>query len=253
MLLAASPIWAGAAAGALLGAIAGSFIATLVIRLPQGRGIGGRSACDNCGRQLSAIELVPMLSYAWLRGQCRSCAHPIHPRHPLIELAAAALGAVAFAFMPGWAGVAGALFAWMLLALAVLDSEHLWLPDMLTLPLLGMGLASAIVVDEPSIGDRLIGAAAAYCVLGLIAWTYKRMRGRDGLGGGDPKLFAAIGAWLGWEPLPVVLLGASLIGFASIGVAMLRGKSFGADTRVPLGTMLAIAAWPVWLATTVGA
>jgi len=253
MLLAALPPWAGAAAGALLGAIAGSFIATLVIRLPQGREIGGRSACDKCGRQLLVIELVPILSYAWLRGRCRSCAHPIHPRHPLIELAAAALGAVAFAFIPGWDGVAGALFAWTLLALAVLDSEHLWLPDMLTLPLLVMGLASSFVVDEPSIGDRLIGAAAAYGALGLIAWAYKRMRRRDGLGGGDPKLFAAIGAWLGWEPLPLVLLGASFIGLALIGVAMLRGKSVGADTRVPLGTLLAIAAWPVWLATTAGA
>lgn len=236
-------------AGALLGAIVGSFVATLVIRLPQGRGLGGRSECDRCGRQLRAIELVPILSYALLRGRCTSCAQPIHRRHPLIELAAAALGATAFALAPGWSGVAGALFGWILLALAVLDAEHLWLPDVLTVPLLAGGLAGAFVVGQPSIGDRLIGAAAGYCGLFLIAWAYKRARGRDGLGGGDPKLFAAIGAWLGWAPLPLVLLGASLIGLLSVGLAMLRGKSVGADTRIPLGTLLALAAWPVWLAS----
>ena len=124
--------------------------------------------------------------------------------------------AVSLVLVPGWLGLAGALFGWVLLTLALLDAGHFWLPDKLTLPLLLLGLA---IVNEPPLLHRLIGAAAGYAVLALIALAYRAARGREGLGGGDPKLLAAIGAWLGWQALPFVLLAASLAGLAWAGIA----------------------------------
>ena len=236
---------AAIAGGFVLGALIGSFIATLVLRWPQGRSvIVGRSQCDNCGKTLGPLELVPLLSFALSKGRCRSCGGRIDPRHFWIELAAAVIGAVSLALVPGWQGLAGALFGWVLLGLALLDAEHFWLPDKLTLPLLLLGL---IVAREPSLLDRLIGAAAGYAVLALIAFGYRAARGREGLGGGDPKLLAAIGAWLGWQALPFILLAASLAGLGWAVIAALRGRPMSGQDRLPLGTLMAVAAWPIWL------
>jgi leader peptidase (prepilin peptidase)/N-methyltransferase len=162
-------------------------------------------------------------------------------------LGAALIGAVSLASAPGWEGVCGAVFGWMLLALALLDAEHFWLPDALTLPLLGLGLGASFLVPQPWLGDRLIGAAAGYAMLALIALAYAAVRRRKGLGGGDPKLLAAIGAWLGWQALPFVLLAASLGGLGWAGVSALRGKPMSGQDRLPLGTLMALAAWPIWL------
>ena len=231
------------AGGFVLGALIGSFIATLVLRWPQGRSvIAGRSHCDACGKILGPLELVPLLSFALSKGRCRSCGGRIDRHHFWVELAAAAIGAVSL--VPGWQGLAGALFGWVLLTLALLDVEHFWLPDRLTLPLLLVGL---IIANEPPLIHRLIGAAAGYAVLALIALTYRAARGREGLGGGDPKLLAAIGAWLGWQALPFVLLAASLTGLGWAGIAALRGRAMSGQDRLPLGTLMAVAAWPIWL------
>jgi len=219
-------------------------VGALALRWPAGRSIAaGRSACDGCGATLRAWELVPLASYLALRGRCARCAGAIDPRQPLAELGGLCVGAAALAVAPGWTGLAGALFGWALLALALLDAGHFWLPDKITLPLAAGGLALGL----GDITDRLIGLGAGWLSLTLISLAYARARGRVGLGAGDAKLFAAIGAWLGWRDLPTVLLVASLAGLAWALAARLRGKAISAATRLPLGTLLALAAFPLWL------
>ncbi|HEX8263303.1 MAG TPA: A24 family peptidase, partial [Allosphingosinicella sp.] len=140
-----------------------------------------------------------------------------------------------------------ALFGWWLFLLAALDVEQEWLPDRLTWPLLAAGLAAAWGGFGPTLESRLIGAAAGFAGLFLIARLYRRLRGREGLGGGDPKLLAAIGAWLGWTQLPFVLVGAGLLGLAALLVRRLRGEAVAPTDRLPLGALMALAAWPIWI------
>jgi leader peptidase (prepilin peptidase)/N-methyltransferase len=240
-----------AALAAMGGLILGSFIAALSWRWPRGLSIvHGRSRCDSCHAPLAVGDLVPLLSHLWLRSRCRSCRAPIPPRHLLIELAAATLTTTAALLAPDLQGLALAAFGLALLTLAVLDLEHFWLPDRLTLPLLATGLLLGLLPGlfmPPPFPDRLIGAVAGYASLAFIALAYKKARGQHGLGGGDPKLFAAIGAWLGWTALPFVLLGASLLGLLAVLVARLRGQRLAADTPLPFGALLAAAAWPLAL------
>ena len=234
--------------GAGLGLIAGSFLATASLRWPQGRSVlRGRSACDACAAPLRPAELVPLVSYAALRGRCRRCGARIDPRHPAIELAAALLGAVALVAHPGPLGLVTALFGWWLLLIATLDLEHLWLPDRLTLPLLVLGLAAAWGGFGPPLLERAAGAAIGWAALFLIAWLYRRLRGREGMGGGDPRLLGALGAWVGAWQLPAILLGAGLLGLAAVATMRLRGESVTATSRLPLGTLMVLAAWPIWL------
>jgi leader peptidase (prepilin peptidase) / N-methyltransferase len=236
------------AAGLLLGAIAGSFLATVLIRWPQGRSaLGGRSCCDVCEAPLGVRDLVPILSFAMSRGRCRQCDARIDRRHIAVEIAAALIGLVALLAHPLPLAAISALLGWWLLLIAMLDLEQQWLPNRLTLPLIPLGLATAGAGFGPPLIDRAAGAAIGWLVLALIAWSYRRLRGRDGMGGGDPKLFAAIGAWLGVWQLPFVLLGAGLAGLAAILLMRLRGESVDATTRLPLGTLMAVAAWPLWL------
>ncbi len=243
---AAAAIWAPALCGVVLGAVIGSFVATLVLRWPAGRDLGGRSACDGCGAQLRPSELVPLLSYALQGGRCRRCTERIDPTHVVIEGLCALAGGAAFGLVPGAAGWAGALFGWLLVALAALDFKHFWLPDRLTGALAVLGLASGLAGLDPALGDRLIGGAAGFATLWLIGASYRKWRQREGLGAGDPKLFGAIGLWIGWQALPLVLLGASGVGLSvALGMA-LRGKVSG-ETRLPLGTLLAVAAFPAWI------
>jgi leader peptidase (prepilin peptidase) / N-methyltransferase len=236
------------AIGFLLGAIIGSFLATAAIRWPQQRqAMTGRSACDHCGRKLGLFDLVPIVSFLIRRGRCATCGGAIDRKHLLIEVVAALIGAVSFAIAPGLAGVGGAVFGWTLLLLAVLDVEHFWLPNCATYLLALLGIAFGAAGMPPFPNDRLIGLAAGFAVLWLVGAAYKLIRKREGLGGGDPKLFGAIGAWLGWAALPYVLLLAGLAGLASVLVARARGREVTATTRLPLGALLAVAAWPVWL------
>jgi len=230
------------------GAIVGSFLAALVVRWPEGRSVmRGRSACDGCARTLDAVELVPLLSAARSRGRCRTCGAAIDPVHWQVEAAAALVGAVAGWVAPCTAGVAGAGFGWLLVALAVLDARHLWLPDPLVALLALGGLASGLAGIEPVLVDRLIGGAGGFALLWGVAAGYRRWRGREGLGGGDPKLFGAIGLWLGWRLLPAVLVVAGLVGLGVVAVAWARGRRMAADDALPLGTLLAVAAYPAWL------
>jgi leader peptidase (prepilin peptidase)/N-methyltransferase len=240
---------AGAVAvGFILGAIIGSFLAAILIRWPQGRSISrGRSHCDRCGRRLGIAELIPLLSWILLRGRCRHCGASIDRRHLAIELGAAMIALTAILAHPLPLAFFTALLGWWLFLLAALDVEHHWLPDRLTLPLIPAGLLAAAAGIGPALADRAIGALAGFATLAAIAWIYRHVRNRDGLGGGDPKLLAAIGAWLGWTQLPFVLLGAGLVGFALLALKRLRGGAISPGDRLPLGTLMVVAAWPIWL------
>ena len=233
---------------AILGAILGSFIATLVIRWPDGRSVmTGRSQCDACDVVLRPRDLVPLLSAMVARGRCRTCGAGIDPVHWQIELAAVWIGGVAGLVVPGPAGLAGAVFGWLLLALAALDVTEFWLPDRLTGTLALAGLATGLVGVEPCLSDRLIGGVAGFGALWAIGAGYEMLRGREGLGGGDPKLLGAIGLWLGWAMLPAVLLLAAMTGLALVGIGMMLGRRASLVDRVPFGALLAIAAYPAWL------
>ncbi|WP_439539523.1 prepilin peptidase [Sphingomonas sp.] len=231
----------------ILGAVFGSFIATVAIRWPQGRSaLQGRSACDGCDKALAAHELIPIFSWVIQRGHCRACGNPIHLAHPATEVAGLAIGVAAGLVAPGWEGVAGAVFGWLLLALAALDLAAFWLPNVLTGGLAVTGIIDGIFF-EPGWIDRILGALIGFGLLYLVAFTYRHVRKREGLGGGDPKLFGAIGLWLGASMLAPVLLGASVTGLAVALGLKLSGREIGMTSRLPLGTLLAIAAFPAWL------
>ncbi len=236
-----------AIAGAVLGLIAGSFLSTLVVRWPAGRGLGGRSACDGCDATLGVRDLVPLLSYVVRRGRCARCAAPIDLIHPVMELACAVAGAAALGLMPSGQGLAGAVFAWLLITLAAIDLRHFWLPDGLTALVAGGGLATGLLGSAPSLDDRLIGGATGFGALVLIAVGYRVVRKRDGMGGGDPKLLGAIGLWTGWQPLPGLMIAASMLGLAAALVMAVRGRAITGATQLPLGTLMAAAAIPIWL------
>jgi leader peptidase (prepilin peptidase)/N-methyltransferase len=231
----------------VLGAVIGSFLATIAVRWPQDRSVmRGRSACDGCGRTLRAPELVPLLGWALGRGRCRACGARINALHPAIEAGCAAIGVAAALVATPPVALAGAAFGWLLLVLAVMDARDFWLPDPLVAALAAAALAGAWVAPPP-LAERAIGGAGGFAMLWLVAAGYRRWRGREGLGGGDPKLFGAIGLALGWRMLPAVLLVAGLVGLGWVAVARVRGRRIAADDALPLGTLLAIAAYPAWL------
>ena len=231
----------------LLGGVFGSHIATVALRWPEGRSaMRGRSACDGCGRTLRAFELLPIASYLVQRGRCRSCAKPIAPSHFGSEAIGVAIGVAAGVLAPGVEGVAGAVFGWLLLALGAIDRVAFVLPDPLNAALALAGLATGLVGLQPAPAERLIGGAAGFGSLWLVAVAYRRLRGRIGLGGGDPKLMGAIGLWLGWRPLPGVLLAACLLGLGWVLLRAAQGRRMGAVDRMPFGTLLAPAAFAMW-------
>lgn len=241
-----SDAFAWAAGLGLLGAILGSFLATLAVRWVDGRTIGGRSACDGCGRTLHAVELIPIVGALALHGRCRTCGAAIDPLHLSVELACLAIGASAGWVAPGAGGLAGAAFGWLLATLAAIDWRAFWLPDRLVAPLALVGLAGGLAGIEPPLADRLIGGAVGFLLLFAVAAAYRRLRGRAGMGGGDPKLFGAIGLALGWRLLPAVIVVAGLVGLGLVAFRASRGQAMAADAALPLGTLLAIAAYPAW-------
>ncbi len=224
----------------------GSFVGVIVRRLPAGRPIAwGRSQCETCGHILSPRDLVPILSFLWLRGRCRSCAARIAPDHLGLELAAIAVAASAAWGEPDAATLwADCGLGWTLLALACIDWTHLRLPDVLTLPLLLAGLAATAALDPVAAPDHAAAAAIGYIAMRLLAVGYRLWRGRDGLGGGDAKMLAASGAWVGLAGLGPLILVAAL---AAIAVTALRAGRLRANTVVPFGTFLALGTWLVRL------
>lgn len=245
----AFPFGMGVALAALIGLVLGSFIATLVLRWPAGRSVMGRSQCDGCQRTLGATELVPLLSALWMRGRCRGCGARIDPFHAYVELASALIGGLALAILSGTAGWLWALFGWLLLPLALLDARHFWLPDRLSAVLAVVGLLLAGPLLGTPLLDRWIGALVGGLALALIAWAYRRTRGGDGMGGGDPKLVAAIGCWVGWQALPLMLVLASLGGIVWALVGQRKGDQPLGQRRIPFGMFACTAAFavvPAW-------
>jgi leader peptidase (prepilin peptidase)/N-methyltransferase len=226
----------------VLGAVFGSFIATYALRWPERSALAGRSSCDGCGKRLSAGELVPLVSWALLRGRCQACGGTIAGTHPLAEALGVAIGVTAALVAPGSHGLAGAVFGWQLLALGLVDARLMRLPNGLTAGLAVTGMVAGVLGAPPVLADRVIGGVAGLAVLWAIAAVYRRARGRVGLGGGDAKLLGAIGLWLGWRALAPVVLGASVLG---LGWALARRMR--ADDRLPLGTLLAVAAFGWWV------
>ncbi len=234
----------------LLAPFIGSFLGVLIRRLPAGQAfVRGRSACESCGHALGVSDLIPLLSFLALRGRCRHCAAPIGRFHPAVELAA-----VAAAVMAAWAIEddmpllwAACGLGWALLALAWIDAEHMRLPDILTLPLLLAGLAVTWWQDPDALPAHALGAAAGYISLSFTAFAYRRLRGREGIGLGDAKLLGAAGAWLGWQPLPWVVLLAALTGIGMALWLQLRGATMTHTTALPFGPCLAVATWAIFL------
>ncbi len=219
----------------------GSLLGVLIRRLPDGRPVFlARSECESCGRALGPLDLVPLASFAALGGACRRCGARIARFHPAVEMAALAVAAWAASADDGWRLVGDCVLGWGLLALAWIDWETFLLPDALTLPLLVAGLGEAWLIAPGEIGTRAAGAAAGWFGLWALAFAYRRVRGREGLGEGDAKLLGAAGAWLGWPALPWVLFAAALAGLAQAGVAALRGARMTGGTAIPFGPALAL-------------
>lgn len=250
----------------LLGLLVGSFLNVVIHRLPlmlqrdwqqECAELNGqpptelppfnlctpRSRCPHCQHQLSALDNIPLLSWCWLRGRCRYCQAGISTRYPLVELAAAALAALAlWRFGASPQLLAALLFSWMLLCMTLIDIDHLLLPDSLTLPLLWLGLLLNINELFVSLSSAVLGAAIGYGILWSLFWLFKLATGKEGMGYGDFKLLAAIGAWFGWQALLPVLLLASLVG-SVLGLALMASKRLGEDRVLPFGPALALAGW----------
>ena len=202
-----------------------------------------RSACPHCGHAITAMENIPLLSWLWLKGRCRECQAPISARYPLVELLTALLSlVVAATFPPGWALLAALLLTWVLVALTFIDLDKMLLPDQLTLPLLWGGLLFNLTGGFVPLADAVIGAMAGYLVLWSLYWAFKLLTGKEGMGYGDFKLLAALGAWLGWQALPIVLLLSSLVG-AIIGISLILLRNHHQGKPIPFGPYLAIAGW----------
>jgi len=249
-------------AAAVIGLCVGSFLNVVIHRLPkmmergwaaqcaelQGREpepqprydlVVPRSACPSCGHAISALENVPVLSWLALRGRCKGCGTRISVRYPIVELAGgvAALAAV-WKFGPTWTGLAACAFLWTLIALAFIDADTQLLPDDLTLPLLWGGLVANLFGLFVPLASAVIGAVAGYLALWSIYWLFKLIRGKEGMGYGDFKLLAALGAWLGWPMLPQIVLVSSVLGAVGGLAAMaLQGRDRAAP--LPFGPWLA--------------
>ncbi|MDR0780829.1 MAG: A24 family peptidase [Pseudomonadales bacterium] len=262
-LLRAQP-WLALVCTAVLGLIVGSFLNVVVQRLPrmlerdwqrQSREMLGLevqeealfnlalppSQCPACRHPLRVRDNLPLVGYLLLRGRCRHCHGAISPRYPLLEALTALLGVVVVAhFGLSWQTVFALCFIWALLALAAIDLEQQLVPDTLTQPLLWLGLLLNTQHLFVSPGNAIIGSAAGYLLLWSVYWIFKLLSGREGLGQGDLKLLAALGAWLGWQALPLIVLLSSLSG-ALTGLALIALRGRDRHAPLPFGPFLATA------------
>ena len=200
-----------------------------------------RSACPGCGSPITALQNIPILSYALLRGKCAACKIPISIRYPLVEALTGLLtGFLAWHYGVTWTMVFAVAYLWALLALTFIDADTTLLPDDITLPLLWLGLLINTADVFTSIGSATVGAVAGYLILWSVYWAFKLITGKEGMGYGDFKLLAAIGAWLGWQLLPLVILLSAAVGTV-VGIAgiVMKGRDKGA--KLPFGPYLAAA------------
>jgi len=202
-----------------------------------------RSRCPHCGHAITAMENIPVVSYLFLKGRCAGCGKPISARYPLVELATGVLsGITAWHFGFGWAAGAALVLTWALVALSVIDFDHQLLPDDITLPFLWIGLLlnlGDLFTDSTS---SVIGAMAGYLSLWSIYMLFKIVTGKEGMGYGDFKLLAMLGAWLGWQALPVIIVLSSMVGAVlGIGLILFRGRD--KNIPIPFGPYLAAAGW----------
>lgn len=249
---------------ALFGLIVGSFLNVVIHRLPnmmqrefdndvaQANGqppphterynlMLPHSNCTACGHRITAMENIPVISYLLLRGKCSACKAPISLRYPLVELLTGALSALLiWHFGSGWTGLAALVFAWLLITMTFIDADTQFLPDDLTYPLLWAGLLVNINGTFAPLQDAVIGAAAGYLALWSVYWAYKLATGKEGMGYGDFKLLAALGAWLGWTMLPTIILLSSIVG-AVVGIGLIVFARHSRDKVIPFGPYLAAA------------
>jgi len=201
------------------------------------------SHCPHCDHQIRAWENIPLVSWLALRGKCSSCRAPISARYPLVELLCGLLSAyVAWHFGFSWQAGAMLLLTWGLLAMSMIDVDHQLLPDSIVLPLLWLGLIVNSFGLFASLPDALWGAVAGYLSLWSVYWMFKLVTGKEGMGYGDFKLLAMLGAWGGWQVLPLTILLSSVVG-AVLGTIMLRLQKAESGTAIPFGPYLAIAGW----------
>jgi leader peptidase (prepilin peptidase)/N-methyltransferase len=248
----------------ILGLLIGSFLNVVIFRLPKmmqresdnyvahesGKELPHperynlilpRSACPSCGHQITALENIPVLSYMIIGGKCTSCKAPISKRYPIIEAITGLLSAfMIWHFGSGLPGLAAMIFVWFLVSMTFIDADTQLLPDDLTLPLLWGGLLINIFSTFTSLESAVIGAAAGYLSLWSVYWLFKLATGKEGMGYGDFKLLAALGAWMGWSMLPLIILLSSAVG-AIIGISMIVLGKLGKGKPIPFGPYLAIA------------
>lgn len=237
----------GLVVAALFGLTVGSFLNVVIHRLPLGESlVSPRSRCPSCGAPIAAWDNVPVLSWLILLGRCRRCRAPISFRYPAVELANGALWALAFRFAPSWGDLAsGALLASLCLALMGIDYDHQILPDVLTLPGIAAGLALSFVSVQRTPLAAAIGAAVGAGGLFLVAFTYEKLAGHEGMGLGDVKMLGMIGAFLGPWGVLVTILAASVSG-SIVGIVLILSKGGDGKTKLPFGVFLAIGAVGAW-------
>ena len=200
-----------------------------------------RSRCPHCGHQITMLENIPVLSWLFLRGRCSACKASIGIRYPIVELTAGLAAAFcAWRFGPGLAAMGAMVFIWTVLASSLIDADTQLLPDAMTLPLLWLGLLLNLGATYTDLRSAVIGAAAGYLCLWSVYWIFKLATGKEGMGFGDFKLLAAIGAWLGWSVLPVVILLSSVVG-AVVGIGLIVFMRHGREVPIPFGPYLGAA------------
>jgi leader peptidase (prepilin peptidase)/N-methyltransferase len=202
-----------------------------------------RSRCPKCGHKIQPHENIPVLSYLFLRGKCSACKVRISPRYPLVELLTAVIFVITIAhFGPTMQGVTALLLAAFLIAMAGIDLDHQLLPDNLTLPLLWAGLFLNVFHVYTDLASSVVGAIVGYLVLWTIYHLFRLLTGKEGMGYGDFKLLSALGAWMGWQMLPLVVLLSSVVG-AGVGIVMLSSGRMKRDKPMPFGPYIAAAGW----------
>jgi leader peptidase (prepilin peptidase)/N-methyltransferase len=209
-----------------------------------------RSRCPSCNELITAWQNIPVLSYLWLRGQCANCKNPISMRYPLIELLTACLAAlVAWRFGFGWEALMAIFLTFALVSISFIDIDHQLIPDSVVFPLLWIGLGMSLF--HPLAGsetlfiapnDAIVGAIAGYLSLWSVYWLFKLVTGKEGMGYGDFKLLAALGAWLGWQALPMIITMSAVVG-AGFGISMIVFRRHERSVPIPFGPYLAAAGW----------